>query len=251
MREQILYFLGWTIALPLAPLLYWQARRTRAHVRRLLPADGTHGRVDGPRALRLLTIGESTVASVGMPDHETGFTGWIARHLARRSGRGVSWTVLGRSGYTAARVRDELIGSIPSEPFDLIVIGLGGNDTFKLNSPLRFKRDLVALIHAIRSRQPTSPIVVASLPPVGSFPAFPPLLRRFLGELVELHRSVLHDLPDRLSNVRYSSRQLRPEEWIENSDRQVSIDDLFCDGVHPSSLTYRYWCEEIVDTAGI
>ncbi len=55
-------------------------------------------------------------------------------------------------------------------------------------------------------------------------------------------------LPRQLPGVFYTSRPLRPEEWIARAEHPIHIDDLFCDGVHPSSLTYRYWCQEIVET---
>ena len=87
-----------------------------------------------------------------MPDHRVGFTGRIARHLAARAGRSVAWKVVARSGYSARDVRKRLVPLIPTEPVDLIVIGLGGNDTFQLNSPRRWRRDMIDLVRTIRER---------------------------------------------------------------------------------------------------
>ncbi len=250
MRQQLLYFLRFALSLPLLPVLYVQGRRARKRVPKLPEAPGSEGVTgNGTDPLRLLTLGESTVAGVGMPDHRVGFAGRIAAHLAERAGRSVAWRVVARSGYAARDVTQRLVPLIPGDPQDLIVIGLGGNDTFQLNSPRRWRRDMIALVGAIRERQPECPIVIANLPPVGEFPAFPPLMQGFLGALVRLHGDAIADLPARLPGVHYVARRIRLRDWIEQSDRPIVIDDLFCDGVHPSALTYDLWTREIVEHA--
>ncbi len=250
MKQQFQYYLGFLICIPLAPLLYWQGRRVRARVPRLPEAPGPVGLTrEDPEPFRLVTLGESTVAGVGVPHHREGFSGWLARHTSARVGRGVRWQAIGRSGYTAEQVCDELVPLIPGEGVDLIVIGLGGNDAFNLHSPLRWKRSMIRLLEAVRQRIPECPIVIANMPPIRGFPAFSRMMQRTLGRLTELHGESIEDLPQRFPNVHYAAGQVRLDRWIERSNDPIDVADLFCDGVHPSSLTYRLWAEDLVDLA--
>ncbi len=250
MKQQIQYYLGLLICAPLAPLVFWQGKRVRACVPRLPEAPGSVGLTrDDPAPFQLVTLGESTVAGVGVPHHREGFSGWFARHTSKRIGRGVRWQALARSGYTAERVCGELAPLIPDKCVDLIVIGLGGNDAFNLHSPRRWKRSMIGLIEAIRQRQPECPIVIANMPPIRGFPAFPWTMRLALGLLTELHGKSIEDLPQRFADVHYAAGPVRLDRWIERSDEPIDVADLFCDGVHPSPLTYRHWAADLVDLA--
>jgi len=80
MKQQLVYWAGLLLCLPLLPFLFLQGRRTRARVRRLPEAPGSSGQTSaGSDPLLLVTVGESTVAGVGLSHHREGFTGWIAR----------------------------------------------------------------------------------------------------------------------------------------------------------------------------
>src|SRR5688572_32862116 len=81
------------VVTPLLPILWLQGRHVRRITPRLPEAAGpTLGTIAGAgRPLRLLVIGESTVAGVGAPDHAHALTGQIAASLATRTGRGVHW----------------------------------------------------------------------------------------------------------------------------------------------------------------
>ncbi len=112
---------------PLLPILWLQGRYVRKHTPRLPGAAGpTVGTIPAAGIpLRLLVIGESTVAGVGAPDHTHGLTGQIAGALAARTGRTVHWQALGKIGATARAARTELVAEIPQDPVDLAVPGSG------------------------------------------------------------------------------------------------------------------------------
>jgi lysophospholipase L1-like esterase len=187
------------------------------------------------------------VAGVGVTDHLDGLTGAVVRTLAQGTGQAVHWQVLARSGYTAQRVLTELVGQLPATAFDIILVGLGGNDTFDLSRPLTFRRHLRQLIRQLQLRQPQARIVIASLPPVGDFPAFPQPLRFVLGGLARLHEAVIRDVPPQFARVYYVDKPIRFQQWAARLGPARTITDFFSDGVHPSSLTYTVWGKEIAD----
>jgi len=57
-----------------------------------------HG--DGPPAHRLLVVGESTAAGVGVATHDQGLASQLARHLHQRTGHTIAWHTWGINGIT-------------------------------------------------------------------------------------------------------------------------------------------------------
>jgi lysophospholipase L1-like esterase len=247
MREQILYFVGALLLLPFVPLLIWQGYRLRKNIPKLPeasgPMSGQFG--DGRPVLRLLSLGESTFAGVGVSSQQDGITRHIARTIHEHKQVPVHWQVIAKSGYSARQVLEQLVPQLPDHSLDVIVIGLGGNDTFNLNRPLRWRRHMKELIQAIRSQQPNVAIVIASMPAVGHFPAFPRSFQLILGGLVDLHRRVIMALPDQLANTYFMSDKVSWEEWQKYLEPGQDKSDFYSDGVHPSALTYRIWGEQI------
>src|SRR5215213_1408517 len=90
-------------AFPLLPVLFVQGRGVRRRTPRLPDAAGaTEGVVPGRgEPLRLVVLGESTVAGIGAAAHERALTGCVAAALARATGRPVRWRAAGRSGASA------------------------------------------------------------------------------------------------------------------------------------------------------
>ena len=118
----IKYLLGAVVSIPLLPLMYIHGKRIRASVPKLPEAKGTAGKVEaGGQPLRLITIGESTIAGVGVATHEEGFTGALAKELAAKIGRTVEWNVYAKSGYTVQRMTDRLIPKITEKQADFKV----------------------------------------------------------------------------------------------------------------------------------
>lgn len=249
MIQQILYYLNSVIALPFLPVLSYLGKRVEKEIPQLPEAsENITGKITGKKeVINLLTIGESTIAGVGVTDHKDGITGQIAMFLNQITQKTVNWQVVAKNGYTAQRVQEQLVKLIPQINFDMIVVGLGANDTFQFNSPLTFKRHIFALIRKLRQSQPQAKIVIISVPPVSDFPAFPKLLKFFLGNLVKLHGNIIKDISTFYPSVFYMPKILRMKDWLNFENRKLTPQDLFSDGIHPSALTYSIWGKEVVD----
>jgi lysophospholipase L1-like esterase len=247
MLQQILYILGCIILLPLFPFLIFMGKKVRKSVPELPEAsENITGSISGNGSeFKLLTMGESTIAGVGVTDHKDGITGGIAKTLHNLTKKTVHWQVLACNGYTAERVNLKLVPRIPDYKIDLIVIGLGGNETFQFNSPLTFKKHLILTIENIQKRQPHAKILIANMPPVGEFPAFPWLIQKILGSLIGLHGAVIRDVPQRFENVFYIDEKITFKKWLKRVDSSKAVTDFFSDGIHPSAMTYGLWGKEV------
>lgn len=222
---------------PLLPLALAQGLWLRRQLPRLPeaagPRYGTVGSAGTP--LRLLVLGESTVAGVGAPVQEQALVAQLARALAVQTHRAVRWRALGKNGITAAGARTVLVQRLGRDPQDTVVLVLGVNDTLALRRPGRWTRDLRQLVVAVRERAGPAPAFLAAVPPLGEFPVFPPPLRAVLG----VRARVLDHAAARLA------RRL-PDVWhIPLSGRRLG-QDFFCnDGLHPSPVGYQIWAERL------
>ncbi|MEL7001643.1 MAG: SGNH/GDSL hydrolase family protein [Bacteroidota bacterium] len=242
------FLFGAIVVIPLLPLMYVQGKKIRASVPKLPEATGSEGYVSMGKGkeLKLLAIGESTIAGVGVKTHDEGFTGTFAKELAEELGVNVTWKVYAKSGYDAAAVRSKILPVIEDKSADLIVIGLGGNDAFQLHNPKKWRNDILDLIRGVRTKFGQTPILFTNMPPIKEFPAFTPLIKFAIGNLVEILGDELEQLLQKQSNTYYYAQRLTLEDWIDRMGVNAAPLDFFSDGVHPSKLTYQVWAKDVV-----
>jgi lysophospholipase L1-like esterase len=247
MKQQIQYIFGLVFLFPLLPILYFVGKNIRKKVPPLPEAwINLEGEIPGEaKPIKILMLGESTIAGVGVTDHRDGLAGSIAKGLQQKTGKNTIWKVLAKNGYTAQKVHEMLFEKMPKTQFDFIFIGLGGNDTFRLHSPLSFRAHLRQLIEKLRLLQPTATIVILPLPPIADFPAFPKIVQFALGSLVDLHRKVIVAIPHHFSDVFYNNEKMTLKDWLKKTNKTGA--DFFSDGVHPSALAYGIWGNETIE----
>ncbi|MFN0123487.1 MAG: SGNH/GDSL hydrolase family protein [Blastocatellia bacterium] len=226
----------------LSPLLLAQGLWVRRRTPRLPGAAGPDtGEITGAAdtagpPLRLLVIGESTVAGVGARRHEEALTGQLARELHTRLRRPVRWRACGKNGVTAARTRTELVPQLPVETTDILVIALGVNDTLSRHGPARWTADLRALSNALREKTSPALLVLSGVPPMQAFPALPQPLRAFLGMRAAGLDQALRELVAEIPGA------------IHAPFTFTGDDTFFCeDRFHPSVKGYQRWGEHLAD----
>jgi lysophospholipase L1-like esterase len=234
---QAIFVVFGTALLPFFPFLYLQGQRVRKKIGVLPGASGdTRGKVgDGAESVKLLVIGESTVAGLGAKTHETALSGQFSFFLSQALGRSVEWLAIGKNGVTARRTIDELVPLIPAgEKFDFVLLGVGGNDVLKVSSPKKWRKDMLELISIMRSRYPECGIFMTNAPAVHLSPVLPHPIKGLLGGLSKMHELNTKEFTRDLEKVYYFHR---PTEVPH---------DFWADGIHPSEAGYRLWSERMV-----
>lgn len=235
---QTKYLLAGAFLLPFSPFLYLQGQLTRRKVGVLPEAGGKRGGIVGSDAepAKLFVLGESTVAGLGARTHEFALAGQFARCLGEVIKRPVKWSVVGRNGVTARQAIRELLPKMPSEKFDYILVGLGGNDVLKLSSPVRWRRDMIELLAVLRRSNPDAVIFISNCPMIKLSPAIPQPIKFFLWELSKMHDANIREFTADMDRVFYYRQP-----------RDLEIEGFFADGIHPSEKGYADWARAMID----
>lgn len=250
MSRYINFHLRLFFSIPLFPLLYWQGKRAKAAVPDLPPAmspAGTTTHSAAKKTLQVLSFGESAFAGVGIDNHQNTITGILAKRLAAVLQHNIQWEVIAKSGYNAEQVREELVPQSTLPQPDLIIIGLGANDTFEIHFPDKWQKDMTLLIQRIRHQHGSCPILIAHLPPVGQFPVLTPLLQWFMGGFILEYHRVNQQIAQQEPEVYYVDQTIDFGDWANRLPEHSSQADLFCDGVHPGKLAHKIWGEELAN----
>ena len=244
-----LKYLSLTIlSLPLLPILYFDAKRVRRKIPQLPEASDTEGfyksTVSSQKPLKLLTIGESTIAGVGVESHKEGFSGMLAKELSEKTGRSIDWKVYAKSGYTSKDIIEKILPTIDEKEADIIVLGMGANDAFTLKTPGQWKKNIIKIITHLQNKSPQTQIYFISMPPIKKFPAFSFSMRFVLGNLVENLGEELARTVQSFENVSYYDKPIDVEKWCRELGIEPKPELFFSDGVHPSELTYQIWAKD-------
>lgn len=221
---------------PLLPLLLIQGYWVKKTTPRLPDAAGPlQGAAPGDgEPLRMIALGESTVAGVGARTHETGLAGQLALRISRQAQRSVEWTVVARSGINARACRSELVPKLTGHRADVVMIALGVNDAIEMHTSRRWTADIERLIEDIRAQVGDALVLLSGVPPLDYFPALPQPLSFVFGARSAALEGAAFKLVKRLKRVVYVP-------FLMESRRE-----LFCaDGFHPSELGYHEWAAQL------
>ena len=225
------------------PLMLPQALRLKSHAPRAAAAKGerhglarhvTHHRDPPAPALRLLAIGDSPFEGVGIERIVDTLPVRLAEQLAQAGGTPVEWHVHARNGATASSARARLLPAVESMPFDLILVSIGVNDVTGLSTGARFRRDLQALLAALRAHSPKAQLVVLGIPPMQAFPLLPQPLRSWLGGRSR-----------RLEAIGIEAAQAF--DALHSPVSITPVPELFAnDGFHPSAFGHARWADSVL-----
>lgn len=219
------------------PLAAPQGLWVRHTAPRFADAVGARSGVVGRgRRIRVLGLGDSIIAGVGIPTVEQALLGQFASALADRAGGRVEWSAIGRTGARSGDVRRDLLPALPDEPFEIAVVSVGVNDITGLVRSGQFSRQVSGLIEGIRRHSPEALIVMLGLPPLWGFPLLPQPLRSVLGLRSRTFDRVMRGVVAGRPNCVHSPTTFEP-----------SPDKFGADGYHPSAASCAVWGASLAD----
>lgn len=225
--------------LALAPVLIGQGQYVRRVTPRLPEPEGARQGVvgEGPE-LRLLILGDSAAAGVGVSNQQDALAGQLVRELA--TDHRVCWSLLAETGRTVADVLSAL-NAVPDQHYDVVLVSVGVNDVTGRTSAKQWLALLDELSDRLINGLDASCILFTAIPPMHLFPALPQPLRWYLG----MRAKQLNGLMENVCN----SRAYR-EKSLEYLSVSFPLERGFMasDGFHPGLDAYRVWAEHSAAT---
>jgi lysophospholipase L1-like esterase len=219
--------------LALAPVCLAQGLLVRRRAARLPEAAGPRaGSVGTGPLLRLLLVGDSSAAGVGVAHQDEALAGRLGAELAARFT--VQWQLHAYIGATTASMLGTL-RDVDAAPFDAAVVALGVNDVARQVPLKRWLSRQQALADLLRVRFGVRRAYLSGVPPMGRFPLLPQPLRAVLGARAARFDAALAEAvrgQHRLRHLPIPAAALDPALMAE-------------DGFHPGPPVYRLWAEHL------
>lgn len=202
----------------------WVAARAQSMPEPKGARSGTMGQ--GPD-LRVLIVGDSSAAGVGVRHQREALTGQTVRRLAQDFT--VHWRLIAKTGATTADTVKRLQRA-KAEPFDVAITALGVNDAKNGMSAASWHSNYVKVLDLLAIRFEVRKITVCGLPPVQDFPLLPHPLKAMLARRARYFDLLLQRIVRRTENADFLAMptSLNPDHMAE-------------DGFHAGPLIYDEW----------
>lgn len=224
----------------LGPVLLLQSRHLRKTALRLPeaagPREGSIPSSNLTRPLRLLFLGDSSAAGVGVARQEQALALQTSELLAARLDVPVEWQLLAKSGVNTQQALKLLPRGL-LKPIDVLITALGTNDVTSQRSASQFLAEYKTLVNHIHQQCSDLAVVITGLPPLRILPAAPHPLRWYLGKYA-------------------ASLDATLKRWVQSEAgfRYVSLDwaavpnDMAEDRFHPGLGQYRHWAHLVTES---
>ncbi|MEM9677144.1 MAG: SGNH/GDSL hydrolase family protein [Pseudomonadota bacterium] len=219
------------------PIYVVQGLQTRARSLRLSPAagprSGTAG--DGVPTIKLMTLGDSSAAAVGIDHTKGALAVQLAELLAKKNSTSVAWHISGHNSAVSSQLWQAVVPNLEPADYTHILIMVGANDMKNWHSVGTFKREFGTLLYAVRARFPEAKIYWSQFIDMTRVPTLPPQLAKVLN----LRRALLNRKGAQLC-VERGVVCLPPLPGI--------LAEGFCrDGFHASEVGYAAWAQHVAD----
>jgi lysophospholipase L1-like esterase len=223
----------------LAPLLVLQGQHVRRTIPQLPEPQGERSGIAGAghagQQCRILIVGDSSGAGVGVRHQDHAFASQAAAALSVKLGRPVRWQLVAETGRSTQSIR-ALLAEAKLEPADVVVLCLGANDVLEQTSPKRFLKSYGELVRDLPAQVGASLAIVNGLPPMHMLSAAPQPLRWYLGLRARRLDAELRRIAAAREGCEFVSLQ-----WAAN------VADLASDGFHPGPGQYRAWAAVVAN----
>ncbi|HSI49919.1 MAG TPA: SGNH/GDSL hydrolase family protein [Ideonella sp.] len=192
--------------------------------------------------LRLLIVGDSSAAGVGVARQQQALSGHLTRSLRRLTGIDIDWALVARSGLTT----HGLLLMLQEQPLltaregDVAVVVTGVNDVITQVPSQRAAEQREALADWLLATRRARHVVFAPLPPIHQFPLLPQPLRQVMGTDARRHNAALAAW----AQARFHERG--DVSWVP-IEAALSAETMAPDGFHPGEPVYRQCGEALAE----
>lgn len=187
------------------------------------------------KPLKLLFIGDSSAAGVGVTDFKECVAGRTPHLLSQKSGRTVTCRTCGNNSATEGDLRDLIVPNLARAEYDYIIVNIGTNDAKNFHTVSRFKKEFGGLLYALNAKFPEAKVIWSGIIDVKDIPLLPSPLNTLMGIRARLLKKMGNELCFERGAL------FPPTKW------RVIKENFAEDGFHASSKGYEEWAEELTD----
>lgn len=228
--------------LVLAPVLIGQARYLRRKTPLLPEPQGEREGIERPSGrmrsdpsavaapLRLLLVGDSSAAGVGVAHQSDALVGHLSRSLAAHLRQPVAWRVSAKTGDTTAMTLARVQQEHAERPMaaDVAVVATGVNDLHDQVPSHQAVRHRAELADWLLAQTGARHVLMVPLPPVHQFPLLPNPLRWVVGADARRHDRALADWAATREDVSHIRIEM-----------ELGWHNMGADGFHPGAPVYQ------------
>ncbi|MGB7287147.1 MAG: SGNH/GDSL hydrolase family protein [Salaquimonas sp.] len=222
------------------PVYIWQGLAVRRNSLRLEPpahSGWIEAKSNGARQkiepIRILLIGDSSAAGVGVRRIEDSLGGQLPGVVSELTGKPVRLRIAGNNSATSSQIRDFVLPHLEPEPYDFICLNIGTNDAKNWHRGNTFCKNFGSLLYALRTKFPSAKIVWSGIIDMQGIPALPSPLNKILG------------IRSRILNRNGKILCLERGALAPDPEWQVIPENFAIDGFHASEKGYREWAENL------
>jgi lysophospholipase L1-like esterase len=222
------------ITVLLAPILIFQGAYARFVTPKLPEADGAREGCSGAgKSLKLLILGDSAAAGVGVANQQQALLGQLVSKLTPLCA--LEWRLEAETGSKTADIIERL-ERMDEFTVDVVIVSLGVNDVtgnVKLKTWLALQEQLRSILVL---KFNAKVILLSSIPPMERFTSLPQPLRWYLGRKSKAFNLGLLDQSSRFSDLQYVDVNF-----------PMKAGYIAEDGFHPSDMAYNLWSDLVVN----
>ena len=220
------------------PLLLIQAVWVKLTVLRLAEPCGERsgdcGSSNKNNKLKLLIIGDSAAAGVGVDSQKDALAGQLTAMLADKYE--VNWRLIANTGFTATDIIAELT-ALSAQSFDYVLVSVGVNDVTHVTRIHQWAMNIKTIVEILDAKFDAPKVLLTSVPPIQQFTAIPAPLKWWLGNRAKkLNELMLAEVKDK---NHYS---------VLTFDLPFKSEFIAKDGIHPSKIAYHVWANQAAET---
>ncbi len=216
------------------PLLLFQVIWVRLTVLGLQEPCGDRSGLFGDGDKRkLLIIGDSAAAGVGVAEQKDALAGQLTARLALKYK--VSWSLVASTGFTSTDVIKELT-TLSAQTFDYVLISVGVNDVTHSTRSSHWVSNIKTIVELLSTKFGAPKVLFSSVPPMHLFKAIPFPLSWWLGIRA-----------NRLNELMTCAIEGNKQYSLLTFDIPFTPEFLAKDGIHPSKLAYSVWANQAVE----
>ncbi len=224
------------------PLLLLQGIWLKLTVLRLPePCGERSGHCGDGSKLKLLIVGDSAAAGVGVEKQKNALSGQLTAILAAKYD--VHWRLIANTGVTSSDLIKNLTAlpiqeptTNPTQEFDYILVSVGVNDVTHLTRSSHWFANIKTITELLDTKFDNPKVLLTSVPPMHQFMAIPYPLRWWFGLRAK-----------KLNELMIKAVKNKKNYSILTFDLPFKPEFIAKDGFHPSKLAYGVWANQAAE----